>query len=422
MALTDLKIRKTRATDKEIKLLDGKGLYVRCYTSGRKVFVFRYKIKGKTRWMELEDYPKMTLDEGRKQAAAYKVKARKGIDPIVELAEEKMRSQLKTELLKKEHVDLLNTVSKVALDYFARQIKPRFKRPDEWLSMLNKNIIPYIGDVPVKSVKRDQIANLLNTIVDRGSRVRANRTLAVVKQIFRYAVEQGYIDASPAALITRNSVGGTERSRDRTLDFKEICDFWRVIDDRCNCNISWQTRLTFKFLLLTGQRVGEILLAEWTHIDRNKKLWIIPKGNTKAGRSHQIPLSDFALELLSEAAPISGELNFIFASSSNPEKPITVRSVSKALRRLFEQNLLKMEPFTPHDIRRSVATRLGDIKVAPHIVEKILNHKMDGVMAVYNRQEYLPERKEALGNWSKYLNNLLKSDNVVFLGQKVEVS
>ncbi len=415
MTLSDVNIRKTKATNREFKLFDGKGLYVRCYPSGRKVFVFRYTISGRTRWMELGDYPLMSLTDARQKAAESKAKVRNTIDPIEEFESEKIQKELQSQQLKKKHEIQRNTVSKVAHDYYKRHVDTQFKCPGEWMGMLNKNILPFIGDIPVKEVKRSQIAHLLNAIVDRGSRVRANRTLAVVKQIFRYAVEQGHIDASPAAIITRKSVGGTEASRERALTFEDISHFWHVLDDLNKCAASWQTQYTFKWLLLTGQRVGETLLTEWTHIDWENRLWNLPKENTKAERQHTVHLSNYAIQLLTDIKPLSGESKYIFPSPSNPQKPITVRSVSRTLNRLFERNYLDMEIFTPHDIRRSVATRLGDLKIPPHVIEKILNHKMTGVMAVYNRQEYMPERTEALDNWSSSLQQLVENSNVVYL-------
>ena len=224
--------------------------------------------------------------------------------------------------------------------------------------------------------------------------------------ITAYATEQGHIEADPAAGITRASAGGREKARERVLSWDEIKAFLVALDVESMAirKLSPQVRIALKWLLLTGQRISETLMTEWVHLDA--ALWTLPAGNTKSGRDHFVDLTTETTALLDELRPLTGAGKYLFESSQKPGQPVSRYAVERALFRLLNDDTLKMAPFTPHDLRRTAVTRMSDIGIAPHVIEKIVNHKMAGVMGIYNRSKYLPERKAAIEAWNNRLQEL----------------
>lgn len=284
---------------------------------------------------------------------------------------------------------------------------------------MEKYVLPYIGTVRVSELSRGQVAEVINRMVDNGTPVIANRVLAMIKSVTRYAAEQGHAAMDPAAGLTRVSAGGKEKSRDRVLSREENKALLLALDadTMASRHLSPQVRTALLWLLLTGQRIGETLAAEWAHIKDG--IWHIPADNTKSERAHLVHLTPQLTALLDELRPLTGTQRYIFASPNESEKPINRFTVERALKRLLTDGTLNMPSFTPHDLRRTVVTRLSDLGIAPHVIEKLVNHRMAGVMGIYNRSEYLPEREEAIELWNRYLQDLTGAgDNVVFLARR----
>jgi integrase len=188
----------------------------------------------------------------------------------------------------------------------------------------------------------------------------------------------------------------------------------------------------FKLLLLTAQRRDEVGGARWPEIDLDKRLWTIPRERAKNDRAHEVHLSELALEILSELPKISrsradgaGSEPSPYLFTTSGERPVS--GFSKAKERLDGHmlNLLRVElgqagrdpdaaiePWILHDLRRTAATGMARLNIAPHVVDRILNHvsgTIRGVAAVYNRHAYLEERKSALEAWSRYVESLVRS-------------
>jgi integrase len=230
---------------------------------------------------------------------------------------------------------------------------------------------------------------------DHGN-VAANRLMEILKQVFKHAVQIGYLQYSPIADLTRKVVGGVEAARQRVLTNAEIRLLW---------NTDRHTEL-FRFLLLTGQRIRETQIARWIDIDGDR--WFIPAANNKSSRDHWVALSSQSQDLLGSLGPRRGR---VFDS-------VSPTAVQAYLRRWCERNKIGENNhkqihqgfFTPHDLRRTFSTRLNELKIGPHIVEKILNHRMAGVMAVYNQADYEEERIAAMQMWADELDRIVQSN------------
>lgn len=191
--------------------------------------------------------------------------------------------------------------------------------------------------------------------------VFANRMLTRWKDFFNYCEQCGYVQANPIAIVQRKFIGGKEKPRNRVLSWEEI----EKLQDP-----------ELMFILISGLRPTESL---W--VAHSKKTTGIPNKRTaKDGYLHDLPHSHFIR----------------WAIKNHPRIAHSDLTLSNRLRR-------KGATFTPHDLRRTMATRLGDLGVLPYVVEKLLGHKMQGVMAVYNHAEYWPERIAAQRKWDRAL-------------------
>ena len=211
----------------------------------------------------------------------------------------------------------------------------------------------------------------------------ANRLLGITKQLFRYLVEIGWLDNSPAEMLSRRAAGGEEKARARTLTEDEIRALWAVSDTTAHAPL-------LRWLLITGQRISEAQGAR--KADFRADRWHIPEN--KSSRPHWIPVCSLMQEIY-DAAP---EGEYIFVQRS-------LTGTQAWLRRWCERS--KIGPaFTPHDLRRTFSTRLNKLGVAPFVVEKLLNHALEGVMAVYNQHDYAEERAQALELWCAELRRI----------------
>lgn len=400
MPLTNVQIKAANATGKDLRLSDGHGLYIRVYKSGAKTWFFRYLRQGKDCSLPIGEYPGTSLQQARSLAAAQRNLLAQGVDPFD--YRERQQQELERERLKREAA---MTVADLAEVFYKRHILPTFKRPEEPRRVIDSYILPSIGNLPVESITRSQMAALLAELVDRNAAVMANRTLPILKRMFAYAVELGCIDESPAQLLTRKGAGGKEHSRSRYLSEHEIREVWRLLDDPAKLTRhSWQYRAAVKLLLLTGQRVGELLSATWNQIDLESREWVIP--DTKAGRPHLVHLSHQAVDVLSALPSRSDAQGYVFPSTEQLLQPLTVRAVSQATRKLLQAGILTMPAWTPHDLRRTFVTHLAGLNIQPHVIEKMVNHTLEGVLAVYQRHDYLPERRQAFERWGNHLEVL----------------
>jgi integrase len=439
-------IEAARPRAADYYLNDGQRLAVRVYPSGRKTFVYRYELAGRMRRVEhVKPFGKgpgtLSLGEARAWRAELDELRARGIDPVA--ATLAQRHQLRRALAPAARaaapaapIDYpAGTFGALANEFYARVIERQYRRPQGVRRMLDVDLLPHLGARPLASITLRDVQAVLNAIVDRGAPVQANRVLLVAKRVLRYARMQGHIEVNPIAELTRRDVGGTEGERERALSFDEIATFWHVLAgavpvkrtvrafarkngrttvaayERGGLHLEPATRACLQFLLLTGQRVGETLLARWGDIDLDAALWRIPAHNTKTGRPHLVHLPSLAVDVLRAIPGERAADRFVFASSQSAQpSPIERRTVTRALDRLLAGGALPLAHFTPHDLRRTLRSRLGDLGVLPHVAEKILNHRLGGVLQVYDRSEYLSERAAAMSAWDENLRELLADE------------
>jgi integrase len=294
---------------------------------------------------------------------------------------------------------LAPTVEVLALEYIEKWAKPRKRSWEEDERMLTKDVIPYLGKQKAKNVSRRDIVMLLDKVLERGSPIAANRTLAVVRRMFNFAVERDIIPNTPCYGFKAPT---KENRRDRVLSFDEIKSFWQGLN---NASMSELSRLALKLQLVTAQRKGEIVSSEWTEFDLTDGWWTIPANKAKNGNAHRVPLSKLALKILQQVKKESGDSKWLFPAP-NSDKHITPESIDHAIRRSGDA-FKNIKHFTPHDLRRTAASSMTSIGISRLVVSKLLNHVENSVTAIYDRHSYDKEKKRAMEIWGTKLKSII---------------
>lgn len=271
---------------------------------------------------------------------------------------------------------------------------------------LEKDVLPLIGKAKAAAVRRDEIARITQRMVARGVTIGASRTFEIVRKMFNWAVANGLIEQNPCLGMEKPF---KTRKRERVLSHDEIRAVWHDLDDE-KTPISRDGRDVLKLCLITGQRLGEVTGMIREEIDVSKAVWTIPSWRSKNGHAHRVPLSDLAFDVI-RAASARAPTEFLFPGYGKDDA-LRSSSVGKAVRRWRDEK--KMQHWTAHDLRRTVATCMADVGVPPHVIGHVLNHRAVTQSSitdqVYNRYTYDREKREALEKWSANLTAIVSGD------------
>jgi integrase len=364
------------------------GLGIRVTPKGTKSFVYKYDIDGQDRWLTLGQYPKLTLAEALKKYGEALEKIEAGDDP----AEENVS-------LNKASRNVL-TVRKLAHEYIEKYAKPRKRSWKEDERILERDVLTAWGSKKASKITRRDVIALLDEIVARSAPIQANRTLAVIRRMFNFAIDRDVITTSPCHRIKPPSA---ESSKDRYLTLDEIRRFWKRLD---TAPITSQMKAALRLLLLTLQRSSEVISMNKAELDLTSQVWIVPAEKTKNKRAHLVTLSPLAVELIKSRLDRASEDGYLFPGEGNGDH-LTNAAVSRAISRNVDHFGLKK--FTPHDLRRTGSTQLAAFKVPRFDRNRILNHTDRTVGAVYDIHEYEDEKRAALNLWSDIIKRSASS-------------
>jgi integrase len=400
---TDKFIQSLKPKEARYEVYEGGGFAVRVSPAGGKTWIWFYRFAGRHRRITLGDYPALGLADARvKLADACKLLERR-IDPG------------EAEVLRRKAERTAETVAELAEAYLEKWAHPRKRSAAEDERILRKDVIPAWGRRKAKDITRRDAIALVDAIVDRGSPIAANRTLACIRRMFNWALSRDIVPASPCVAV---KAPAKENRRDRVLSADEIAALWGALDNP-ELAISPAIRLALKLQLVTGQRKGEVIGAQWSEFDLSERVWTIPAEKAKNGMPHRVPLSPLALAVLAEIEATAGKRQWLFPSP-RAGRPISGPAVDHAMRN--NRDLLDTGDATPHDLRRTAASHMTSIGISRLVVSKILNHAEPGVTAVYDRHSYDAEKRAALTAWSARLEEIIggkrSPENVVALRAK----
>ncbi|MCP8939402.1 tyrosine-type recombinase/integrase [Alsobacter sp. SYSU M60028] len=378
------------------------GLYLIVQPSGARSWAVRFRIDGRPRKHTLGAFPTVDLATARELGRAALTKVHAGVDPTDERNERRAAAKA----ARNATADLMHNVSEEFLKRHVRT-KTRASSARETERILNVDVLPAWKGRRVQSITRRDVIALLDSVVDRGAPILANRVLAVVRRMFSWCVERGILEASPAAGVKAPSV---ERSRDRVLSDEELRVVLAAFDD-----IGWPFGPLFKVLLLTAQRRDEVGEMRWSEVDLGRRIWTIPRERAKNDQAHEVPLSEPVVAILKELPRIEGRAGFVFTTTGTTPLGGYSRAKSRldgfVLARLRSENL-DAEPlprWTLHDLRRTAATNMARLGVSQIVVEKVINHisgSLSGVAGIYNRHSFADEKRAALVAWAKWVEEL----------------
>jgi integrase len=377
---------------------------------GRKTWQVMYRVDGKLvreTIGTLATFPNVA--EARNLARQSLQKAQRGLNPIEDRRQQKAEQERQRQAAEARARDTLGA----AIDRYLEQYARRRMRPDyfkETKRALKVDVAAVLGSRPIGDLARREIRDLLGAIVARGRAPHASHVLAYLRAMLNWAVGEDIIEANPAAGIPDPDPRKREdRERDRYLDDNEIRTFWRACEA-----IDRPFGPLFQLLLLTGARRDELAHATWDEFNLERRMWVLPRKRSKNDKEHFTHLSAPALAIIKAMPPRL--IGFLF-TTTNDRTPVS--GFGRARERLAAA-MPGVEPFTLHDLRRTIATGMADLGIAEHVLDRVLNHagrKVSGTARIYNRHEYLRERQAALDVWARHIESLIRpaASNVVQL-------
>lgn len=398
MPLTDTAIKNARPQSKQVKLFDGDGLFLLVTPAGGKWWRFKYRFGGKEKLISLGVYPDVGLKDARQRREEARQLIAKGIDPSVDRKEAKAAAT--TEQREKE-----NTFEVVAVDWFNTYAPDLDEKHALRLRRyLENDLVPVLGDKPVARLVPADILAAVQTAQGKGRIHTAHRLTQLAGQVLQYAFIKGLV----AVNVARGITGALQPLRVTNFaaitEPKEIGRLLRAID---NYTGFFSICYFLKILPYVFTRPGELRVAEWCEVNFDEAMLTIPwqrlKTRKLSQKDHRVPLARQVIDLFRELYAISGSGRFIFPSIRAKTDTISDAGPLNALRDMgYDKNTM-----TLHGFRSMASTRLNEMGVRPDLVEAQLAHKdPDSVRMVYNRAEYLDERREMMQRYADYLDGL----------------
>jgi integrase len=438
--LTDrtLKALKPAPAGKRVEVWDSivPGLGVRVTDRGTKTFalVTRYPgspINPKTgapnpSRRALGEYGALTLEQARGKAREWLKLIGQGKDPAQEEEHQRLAEQRKRE----------NSFAAVAEEFVAYIKRQKLRTADVMERNLRRTFVARWASRPITEIGSQDVSRVIREALDRGSVYQAFHDFALIRRLFNWAIgtDQYSVEANPCDRLDPRDLIGERHARDRVLSDDELRALWRVATSG---KLPHPFGPLFRLLLLTGLRLGEVCGAHWSEFDIERREWTIPAARMKkvkgGAKPFLVPLTDAAIEVLSSLPHFTS--GFLFSNNGKrPVRPSLFSDPKRRLDQLMLEELRKMagergdDPervtlpdYVNHDIRRTVRTHLSALKIGEEVREAVLAHVRPGIKSVYDKYEYLDEKREALALWAARLRSIVepRPANVIALKASV---
>lgn len=401
MALTDIKVRTTKPSDKPFKLTDGQGMYLLINPNGSKFWRLQYRFGGKQKVLALGVYPMVSLGEARRKRDEAKKLVSDGIDP----SEKKKADKI-------EQSEAL-TFEAVARDWHtACKRKWSDSHSERVLKSMEDGLFTAIGKIKISELNTRDLLAPIKAVEASGRLEVAARLQQRTTAIMRYAVQNGLINYNPAQDMS-GGITVAKRTHRPALPFDRFSELLERIESFKGRKL---TKLAVKLTLLIFIRSSELRFARWPEIDFENAMWTIPgereplpgvkhsHRGSKMKTSHLVPLSRQALELLKAIREISGECDLVFIGDHDFRKPMSENTVNKALRSMGYDTTVEV---CGHGFRAMACSALIESgKWSRDAVERQMSHQeRNSVRAAYiHKAEHLDERRLMLQWWADYLD------------------
>jgi len=382
------------------------GLYLVVQPSGAKSWALRYRYAGKPKKLTLGRWPVMGLADARAAASNAIEAVDYGNDPSAAKKATKA-ARLETQLSERDKI-------KTLVEKFGARHLSTLKSGETVKRELNRHVVAIWGERDIQTITKRDVIDLLDGIADSGRIVTANRVRAYLNKFLSWCVERDIIKQSPAMGV---KPAAKEKSRDRVLTDQEIKWFWQA------CTVEGQPWGHLgKMLLLTGQRLGEVV--NMTDREITGDLWHLTADRTKNGRAHDVALSEAARAILGAVERVKGGAGYIFTTNGASALQGYHKGRNHIAKRMAEiasheaGEAMEIPHWTFHDLRRTAATGMARLGIPVRVTEAVLNHvsgTAGGIVGVYQRHDYADEKRNALDAWARFVGDLVDgaSDNVV---------
>jgi integrase len=381
------------AGDKDRTFFDEKlqGFGVRVRAGGSRTWIVRYRIGRKQRCVKLGKVGVVDADTARQKAKEILARVQLGGDPQQERADDNKKDEL--------------TLGAASEKYLIRaKLRMRPSSYNQVKRHFDLHLAP-LKNRPIRKIERAEILERFSEITDSGAPVAANRAMETAGAFFAWAMREGMVESNPVIGANKNK----ERSRERVLTETELKAVWHA-----SCGGDDFARI-IRLLILTGARAAEIAglcrseVQEMQHKDDRILALSLPGERTKNRLPHLLLLSEVARALLPAKPDENGtDRDFLFGRCNGP-----LSGWSRCKARLDKRS--GVSGWTVHDLRRTVATGMAAVGIAPHVIEACLNHvsgARGSVAGIYNRHGYLDEKCVAFRTWAEHVEKLVR-DNVV---------
>jgi integrase len=410
--LTDNEIRKFDSPKnwppKRLLLTDRGGLALDVLPSGVRSWVFRYRDKSGVRCkLTIARYPDLSLRAAREERDKLAGEVARGLSPVHE------QKAQKRELKEREEGRGSDpTLAQFADRWYRELVLPpkgrnHRRNPKPVRGALDNQILPALGGKLLKEITKADLRKFLFEKRNAGHETAALFLRQIIKSVLDYAVVEELLEFNPVTLIPKDAVGTIE-NRERDLSDEEVREMLKTVEAS---TMARPIKTAVRLLLLTMVRKGELLRAQWPHLDFDKAEWHIPREHSKTGRPHIVPLAPQAVTLFRELEVLACGSPYVLASRFHIRKPMCLDTPNKALAELT----FAMPHFTVHDLRRTAATRCAEGGFPGDVVELALNHARQGIRGVYNRSELLEQRREMLKWWANRVDALTNRIKLVEL-------
>ena len=398
--LTELGAERLKAKAKVYtRVVDG-SLYIKVHPSSKKVWLYRYThpVTAKRRWASLGEFTDHNnLAKARETVKEHDILIEVGDDPF----------EVKDSLTEDETLeDVYKLFIKKSVDRKGQPLRPSTVKGYEYA--FEADILPYIGNIKVKDLRKKTIFKVLDKITDRGSHNQANQTYRRLKRVLAFAAARDIIESSPMSSM---EPVGTTQSRTRILSAEEIKTFmeWKPKSDE-----AWRI---LRLVLITGARPGEIAGLSKAEVDGD---WIeIPAERSKTKNLHRIYLTDMAKELMpDDRFTISRHaVSHCLRRSIITGEPYLKNKDKQVVQKVGGQIYpLPLPAFVPHDLRRTMSSQLAELGFSDEIINATQGRVKRGIIGTYNRYRYDKECQLAAEAWSRKLASIMSEeaiDNVI---------
>lgn len=410
MALTETFVKNIKPTEAATgdKHTDGQGLYLHVKVAG-KYWRMNYRFLGKQKTLALGVYPAVSLLKARQRRDKARELLADGIDPSTAKKDEKLADAMAA----------ANTFELVAREFLhtkADSWSPTYSA--KWLRGMVKDLFPYLGPLPLASIKTPALLDVLKRVEKRGAIETAHTLRQTAGQVFRYGIQTGRCERSPSQDLQGALKPVTTKNLAAILEPAKVGSLLRAIDAYSGQPM---TRAALALSAFLFQRPGNVRQMEWAWVDFDNAMLTIPSQDMKRrihqkinGRPHLVPLAPQAVAYLKELVPLTGHGRYVFPSLRTGERPMSDNTINAALRRMG----FGKDEMSAHGFRATARTLMIErIKgISADVIEAQLAHGKSGPLgSAYDRAEFMEQRCKMMHEWADYLDKLRIGADVIQL-------